>query len=87
MTKPKRPSKTPSENARSISQNLLQLAQLRAEKCELKEAQLAYTRALQQAKRAHDLKTMMEALAGLLRLAVEALDGQAIENGIANWID
>lgn len=59
---------------RSSIANMLILAQLRAEKCELKEAQVAYTIALEEAKRARDLRATMEALSGLLRLAGEALD-------------
>lgn len=59
---------------RSSIGNMLILAQLRAEKCELKEAQVAYTIALQEAKSAQDLRATMEALSGLLRLAGEALD-------------
>lgn len=57
----------------SIS-NLLMLAQLQAEKCELIEARAAYDLALDEAKRWGDLRATMEALSGLLRLAGEALD-------------
>jgi DNA-binding winged helix-turn-helix (wHTH) protein len=60
-------------------QNWLQLAQLRSEKCELKEARIAFQMALTQAKKAGELRAMMEALAGLLRLAAEALDEEAVE--------
>lgn len=63
-----------SPKTRSSIGNMLILAQLRAEKCELKEAQVAYTIALQEAKTARDLRATMEALSGLLRLAGEALD-------------
>lgn len=64
-----------------VVQSWLQLAQLRAEKCELKEAEAAFTMALQAARRNQDLRGMMEAIAGLLRLASEALD----EAGILKW--
>jgi DNA-binding winged helix-turn-helix (wHTH) protein len=66
------------DSARETVQNWLQLAQLRSEKCELKEARVAYGLALQQAKRVGDLKATMEALSGLLRLAAEALDEEAV---------
>ena len=59
--------------------NWLQLAQLRAEKCELKEARVAYAMALTQAKKLGDLRATMEALSGLLRLSAEALDEQAMQ--------
>ncbi len=52
----------------------LQLAQLHAEKCELKESHAAYTLALREARREGDARAVMEALSGLLRLASEALD-------------
>lgn len=73
-------SSTPAKSNSAI-QSWLQLAQLRSEKCELKEAQVAYTMALQLAKRSTDLRATMEALSGLLRLAGEALD----EVGIQRW--
>ena len=57
----------------------LEMAQLQAEKCELKQAQFAYLRALKQAKKKSDSKQMMEAIAGLLRLAAEGLDKKATE--------
>src|SRR5688572_14289793 len=57
----------------------LQLGLLRSEKCELQEAFVAYTMALQKAKKLGDLRSTMEALSGLLRLAGEALDENAIE--------
>lgn len=53
---------------------LLQMAQIRAEKCELKEARENYQQVLEVAKKESELRTMMEALAGLLRLASEAMD-------------
>jgi DNA-binding winged helix-turn-helix (wHTH) protein len=56
----------------------LQLAQLRAEKCELAEARLNYVACHQEAQRRKDLRGQMEALAGLLRLAGEALDEESI---------
>ena len=56
----------------------LELGQLRSEKCELKEAHLAYMMALEEAKRTDDLRSMMEALSGLLRLASEAIDEIAV---------
>lgn len=60
-------------------QKLLELAQLRAEKCELKEAELTFREALGGAKSSADAPGLMEALAGLFRLAGEALDDAAIE--------
>lgn len=63
-----------SSEARSSIANMLILAQLRAEKCELKDAQAAYTLALEEANEVRDLRAIMEALSGLLRLAGEALD-------------
>ncbi|OFZ39726.1 MAG: hypothetical protein A2070_12770 [Bdellovibrionales bacterium GWC1_52_8] len=50
------------------------MAQLRAEKCELEEAELAYSKALELGKTAQDLRGQMEAVAGLLRIAGEAKD-------------
>ncbi|MFL5815357.1 MAG: winged helix-turn-helix domain-containing protein [Bdellovibrionia bacterium] len=58
---------------------LLQMAQMRSEKCELREARENYQLALEIAKSESDLRAMMEALAGLLRLAGEALDKEAIQ--------
>ncbi|HLE00603.1 MAG TPA: helix-turn-helix domain-containing protein [Bdellovibrionota bacterium] len=63
---------------REVLENWLQLAQLRAEKCELQEAETAYGMALQHAKNMGDLRGQMEALAGLLRLAGHAVDEAAI---------
>ncbi|MCM2278231.1 MAG: winged helix-turn-helix domain-containing protein [Oligoflexia bacterium] len=68
-------------SARPASKNVLswlQIAQLRYEKCELKESQAAFTMALRQAKCCKDLSGTMEALSGLLRVAGEALDEKAI---------
>src|SRR5687767_13687706 len=58
----------------SSAQSWLQLGQLRSEKCELLEAKIAFDMALQEADRTKDLRSMMEAIAGLLRLAGEGLD-------------
>lgn len=60
-------------------QKFLELAQLRAEKCELKEAERAFRDALELAKTERDAPGVMESLAGLLRLAGEALNPAAIE--------
>ncbi|MDR3606492.1 MAG: winged helix-turn-helix domain-containing protein [Oligoflexia bacterium] len=57
---------------------LLQVAQLRSEKCELLEAREAYEEALEIAKEKGDLRATMEALSGLLRLASEAIDSKAV---------
>jgi DNA-binding winged helix-turn-helix (wHTH) protein len=73
--------KKSSEKALEIVQSWLQLGQLRFEKCELKEAQVAFAMALQQAKRAGDLRAIMEALSGLLRISADALD----EPAMAKW--
>lgn len=80
MSTAKRKSAARSPNQSSV-QTWLQLAQLRSEKCELKEAHVAYNMALEEAKSANDLRGVMEALAGLLRLASEALD----EIGVRRW--
>ncbi len=74
----KKATKRSKASLRITLRNWLQLAQLRYEKCELKEAQIAYAMALKTAKRGGDLRTMMEAIAGLLRLAADALDEDAI---------
>jgi hypothetical protein len=55
-------------------QKSLKLAQLLAEKCELSGARDSYAQALQLSKEEQDLRAMMEALSGLLRLSSEALD-------------
>lgn len=75
-------SKTPKgdEKSRSSLQSLLQLAQLRSEKCELKEAHVAYSLALQTAQKIGDLRSVMESLSGLLRLAAEALNEADIDH-------
>jgi DNA-binding winged helix-turn-helix (wHTH) protein len=70
------PGKSP--KTRSTLQNWLQLAQLRSEKCELGEARVAFLMALKIGKRENDFRAIMEALAGLLRLAGEALDEESI---------
>ncbi len=57
---------------------LLQMAQIRSEKCDLKEARENYQLAYEIAKEHSDLRVVMEALAGLLRLAGEALDSEAV---------
>jgi DNA-binding winged helix-turn-helix (wHTH) protein len=81
MAKLKKPNKK--EDWLNIStlspQTWLKIAHLRAEKCELNEAEDAFLLALKQAKKESDLKSMMEAISGLLRMAGEALDEKAIE--------
>jgi len=69
------------KNPRIDLPEYLQLAQLRAEKCEITEARNVYLKVLEEAKRIDDPKATMEAVAGLLRLAGESLD----ENGIGKW--
>ncbi len=71
--------KEKTRNSAPFPQTWLQIAQLRAEKCELREAKTGYFLALQQAKKTKDSKSTMEAIAGLLRLAGEALDEESIE--------
>ncbi len=61
-------------------QDLLDLAQLRAEKCELKEAEGVFRQALKAAEQSKDVAGIMESLAGLLRLAGEALDETALRH-------
>src|SRR5947209_7169463 len=56
------PAKAPSPAGHSTVQNWLTLGQLRAEKCELAEAKIAFNMALTQAKRHADLRSMMEAI-------------------------
>lgn len=57
----------------------LHLAQLRCEKCELKEAKIAYTMALRIAKRTGNTEARTEAISGLLRIAGEALDTSEVQ--------
>ena len=59
-------------------QSWLQLGQLRFEKCELRESQVAFQMALQLARRSGDLRVTMEALSGLLRVCSESLDEAAV---------
>ncbi|MGK5084544.1 winged helix-turn-helix domain-containing protein [Bdellovibrionota bacterium FG-1] len=68
---------TKTSQATKKIRNWLQLAQLRYEKCELAEAQVAFRLALQSAKKLGDLRLVMEALSGLLRLAADALDEES----------
>jgi hypothetical protein len=63
---------------RSSVRNWMQLARLRYEKCELAEARVAFAMALKAAQREGDIRMAMEAIAGLLRLAADALDEEAI---------
>ncbi len=65
--------------ARVEIREALRLGYLLSEKCELKEAAGAFGRALELSKSARDYRAMMEALSGLLRLAGEALDLEAID--------
>ncbi len=60
-------------------QDLLQIAVLRSEKCDLKEAKAAYESALAFAKKEKDIRFMIEAVSGLLRLAGEAKDEKAVQ--------
>jgi len=61
------------------AQALLQMGRLRAEKCELEDAEKAYCQALEIARAEMDLPAVMEAIAGLLRLASECADDDAME--------
>lgn len=69
-----------SEKAQSTLKNWLKLAQLHYEKCGLKEARVAYEMALRHARKVEDLRGMMEAISGLLRVANEALDEESIRH-------
>lgn len=69
----------PSQIGAPSARQLLQMAQIRSEKCELREARESYQLALEIAKSESDLRVMMEALSGLLRLAGEALDEETIQ--------
>ena len=73
--------KDTAQHRSSTLQNWLLLGQLRSEKCELAEAKIAFAMALKLAKRSEDVRSMMEALAGLLRLAGEALN----ETEVSQW--
>jgi DNA-binding winged helix-turn-helix (wHTH) protein len=75
---PARRKVAPSSKDVAVIANWLQLGRLRSEKCELKEASVAFEMAYRIAKRGNDIKGMMEALSGMLRLACEALDEAAI---------
>ncbi|MEK6580228.1 MAG: helix-turn-helix domain-containing protein [Bdellovibrionota bacterium] len=79
---PKAAHKSPKKHSstlRTSVESWLQLAQLRCEKCELKEAQVAYGMGLEIARKRSDLRGMMEALSGLLRLAGEAQESEAVD--------
>ncbi|MBI2712541.1 MAG: winged helix-turn-helix domain-containing protein [Bdellovibrio sp.] len=65
------------ESARLVAD--LRFAQLRAEKCELKEAKEDFHSIFERAKKSKDERSAMEALSGLLRLAGEALDFSAVK--------
>ena len=57
----------------------LELGRLLFEKCELKAAQVVYLNALKHAKKSKDIRGTMEAISGLLRLASEANDSEAVQ--------
>lgn len=59
-------------------QNLLRLARLRFEKCEINEAKTAYSSALKLAENQGDPLLLSEAVAGLLRYAVETGDSKGV---------
>ena len=65
----------------ALVRELLEVAKLRAEKCELLESHATYLRVVELAKRDRDLRGVMEAIAGLLRLASEAED----KDSISRW--
>jgi DNA-binding winged helix-turn-helix (wHTH) protein len=79
MTENKKDSITEIEKDPCRLSSLLKIAQLQAEKCELKEARETFHQVLVAGKRTGDTKSTMEALAGLLRLSSEALDEKSIE--------
>ena len=56
----------------------LSLAQLLAEKCELKQARALYTESYEKLRKENDHGQTMEALAGMLRMADEASDQHAM---------
>jgi DNA-binding winged helix-turn-helix (wHTH) protein len=73
--------KSESNNSSSQSiQDLIQLAIIRSEKCDLKEAKNAYETALELAKKEKDVRLTIEAVSGLLRLAGEAKDERMIQD-------
>ncbi len=80
MAKKAKPVQQKKEKPRSNVRNWLQLAQLRYEKCELAEARVAFELALDRADRDGDLRSVMEAIAGLLRLAADACDEEQIRH-------
>jgi DNA-binding winged helix-turn-helix (wHTH) protein len=80
LAKKAKPVQQKKEKPRSNVRNWLQLAQLRYEKCELAEARVAFELALDRADRDGDLRSVMEAIAGLLRLAADACDEEQIRH-------
>lgn len=71
-------------------QTRLKLAQLRFEKCELREAQQVFEEALELARKKGDARLVMEALAGLIRMAQEALNRERVrelEAELNVWMD
>jgi DNA-binding winged helix-turn-helix (wHTH) protein len=69
-----------SASDRSTVRNWLQLAQLRYEKCELAEARVAFEMAVKRATRDGDLRSVMDGIAGLLRLAADACDDDEVRH-------
>lgn len=71
-------SRSPHPHSPESLRSLVELAQVRSEKCELLEAKAANLMALEGARASGDLRLQMEVLAGLLRLAAEAIDEVSI---------
>lgn len=75
----RRVARVPKNKPAARGRELLLVGQLRAEKCELLEARESYFEAKKISQASGDLRGVMEAIAGLLRLAGEAQDKAAIE--------
>ena len=68
----------------------LQVAQLQAEKCDLKESRKTFLEVLKNAKKSNRMQLVMESVSGLLRLAVEGLDEAEIKNwdeALDQWME
>jgi tetratricopeptide (TPR) repeat protein len=76
------PRKSPSKKKGSYK-SWIHLGQLRAEKCELGEAKVAFEMALQSAKKERDIAGVMESISGLLRMSADAQD----QGGMDHWDD
>jgi hypothetical protein len=67
------------KNIKTEVEALFKMGRLSAEKCELSEAREFYERAYTVAKSGNLLQECVEAILGLMRLAVEAMDREAVK--------